>query len=276
MELTFVPQAGLCNRMNAIISAFAFNIKYPNVPIKIYWVKSKDCFADFGDLFLPIDTETIKLYPLERFILRPAKKSNLYIPMLMRKFIYNAEYNGSEISNLKCELWMHGKKNVYLTAYNRFCLLPYNDNIGNLFKPTEDIENKINEVTSKYTSNTVGIHIRRTDNLLAIKNSPIEKFYRYIDEALNEDISSDDAKVKEDLQKRYGNRIISQNWKLERFSVQGMKDAVTELFCLARTNRIIGSTNSTYSMMAASLYDIPIINKTEIEETTDCSYSWKL
>lgn len=282
MELNIVPQAGLCNRINAIVSAFAFDNKYPDIPIKIYWEKSKDCYADFNDLFLPIDTNNIKLLPLKHFILRPAKKSNLYIPKLMRKFIFDSEYNGSEISNLECESWMFGKEKVYITSYNRFCLLSYKNKIGDLFKPTEDIENKINKVTCQYASNTIGIHIRRTDNLLSIKNSPIELFYKYMDDALIEDdstkfyVASDDENIKADLHCRYGNKVITQNWNLERFSVQGMKDAVAELFCLARTNKMIGSANSTYSMMAASLYNIPLMNKEEIEKTTDCSYSWNL
>lgn len=277
MELTLIPQAGLCNRINAIISAFAFCNKYPDIPIKIYWEKSKDCYADFDDLFLPVDTNNIKLLPLKQFILRPAKKTNLYIPRLMRKFMYDAEYDGGKISNLECESWMSGKEKVYITSYNRFCLLAYKNKIGDLFKPTGDIENKINEVTYQYASNTIGIHIRRTDNLLSIKNSPIELFYKYMDGALIEDdstkfyVASDDEKVKEDLKLRYGNNVITHNWVLERFSVQGMKDAVAELFCLARTNKIIGSANSTYSRMAANLYGIPTINKNKIEETTDFS-----
>lgn len=103
-----------------------------------------------------------------------------------------------------------------------------------------------------------------------------------MDDALEEDsstmfyVASDDEKAKNDLRHQYGDKVIMHDWVLERFSVQGMKDAVAELFCLARTNKMIGSANSTYSMMAASLYNIPIMNKEEIEKTTDCSFSWNL
>ena len=58
--------------------------------------------------------------------------------------------------------------------------------------------------------------------------------------------------------KRFGDRIITGNWDLTRNSVQGMKDATAELYCLGRTSKIIGCTKSTYSLMASWLYDVPL------------------
>jgi len=45
---------------------------------------------------------------------------------------------------------------------------------------------------------------------------------------------------------------------LERNSLEGMVFAVTELFCLSKTQKIIGSDYSSYSNIAAELGEIPV------------------
>lgn len=276
-EITLVPQAGLCNRINAIVSAFALCEARPDVRINIYWEKLKDCYANFDDLFQPIDTDRIKLYPLKKFSLCPARKRNLYIPFILRKSSYENQYNGGEIYNSPLEEWIDGKKNIYITSSNRFCVERKFDQIGKIFKPTAEIEKTIESVTSQYGEHTVGVHIRRTDNAAAIKNSPMEMYYKEMDEVLENEpqtkfyIASDDECVKSMIKKKYGNSIITHEWTLERNSVQGMKDAVAELYCLARTSKLIGSTNSTYSLVATRLYEIPILNSEIIQSVTDCT-----
>lgn len=149
--------------------------------------------------------------------------------------------------------------------------------IGQIFKPTLEIEKRIEAVTRLYTPNTVGVHIRRTDNLAAIKNSPMEMYYREMDKAIAENpqtvfyIASDDEEAKSMIKERYGNIVITHQWELKRDSVRGMKDAVAELYCLARTSKLIGSTNSTYSLMAHRIYGIPMLNKENIKQVTNCS-----
>lgn len=276
-ELTLVPQAGLCNRINAIISGFALSKIHPEINIDIYWEKSKDCFADFSDLFLPIDTENIKMHPLKRFYLLPASKKNLFLPSLFRSLLFNGQYSSGTISNLPLDEWLTGKHKVYVSSTNRFCLERWYDKVGDIFRPTPDIERRIEEVTRLYNYTTVGVHIRRTDNVAAIKNSPMSMYYRERDKALADEpealfyIASDDEEAKAELKKRYGNIVITHQWTLERNSVQGMKDAVAELYCLARTSKLIGSTNSTYSLMAQRLYQIPILNKDDILAVTNCT-----
>jgi len=60
--------------------------------------------------------------------------------------------------------------------------------------------------------------------------------------------------VKEMLVNRFGDKIITNHFDLSRTSVDGMKNAVVDLWCLAKTDRIIGSANSTYSTFAAQIY----------------------
>jgi hypothetical protein len=82
-----------------------------------------------------------------------------------------------------------------------------------------------------------------------IEVNPLCKFY----------LASDDYQIKEIFLEKFPNRIISPKWELSRNTVKGMKNAVTELYCLSRTKKIIGCTNSTYSNTASRLYNIPLI-----------------
>ena len=75
MQITLVPTAGLCNRMNAILSAIALNQHY-HYPINIYWEKTSDCCAEYTDLFQPIEIEDITISSLHKFYLKPGGKNN--------------------------------------------------------------------------------------------------------------------------------------------------------------------------------------------------------
>ena len=80
MEISLVPTAGLCNRINTILNAIALHDKYNDYNIKIFWEKNKDCYADFYELFIPLSINGISLKPLTHIYLKPECKSNLYIP----------------------------------------------------------------------------------------------------------------------------------------------------------------------------------------------------
>ena len=106
------------------------------------------------------------------------------------------------------------------------------------------------------------MHIRRTDNTLAIKASPTSYFERVI-ENLDEDtkiyMATDDLQEKNRFVQRYGDRIITRSNCLERNSVKGIQDAVVEMYILSATNRIYGSKNSSFGEIAAKIGNIEFI-----------------
>lgn len=265
MNITLVPTAGLCNRINMILCAInAF--EECHFPMKIYWEKTEDCKAEFAELFKPLNYKELKVYPLRKFYLQPGGKRNFFIPDLLKRLYFDVCYNGGEIANKSLEESCMGFNRIYITAHNRFCNVSVNNhNVGDLFRPTDEIDQRISTITSKYTVNTVGIHIRQTDNVAAIKNNPIEKFTSFMDKELSLFpettfyVASDSQEVKDMLIKRYKSLIIPTSWNLNRNSVEGMKDAVADLYCLGRTSKIIGCTNSTYSLIASILYQKKLI-----------------
>lgn len=268
MKITLVPTAGLCNRMNAILCAIASYEQY-KIPTEIYWEKTNDCYAEFSDLFEPLNHPAIKVLPLKKFYLKPGGKKLLYIPNILRKFYFDISYNANKIciTESKLDDLCKNRNRIYFTSYNRYCIIPtIKEPIGTYFKPAKDIEGRIDSITQRYyTPNTIGVHIRRTDNLAAIRNSPIEKYISLMDNELrinlntNFYLATDCERTRERMVKQYGERIIPTHYTLNRNSVQGMKDAVTDLYCLGKTKKIIGSSNSTYSQISSDLYEVELV-----------------
>lgn len=268
MKITLVPTAGLCNRMNAILCAIVSYEQY-KIPTEIYWEKTNDCYAEFSDLFEPLNNTELTVKPLKKFYLKPGGKRLFYIPNVLRKFLFDKSYIADKpsITESKLDDLCKNKEKIYFTSYNRFCIIPtIEEPISTFFKPAKDIEEHINYITQKYyTPNTIGVHIRRTDNIAAIRESPIERFIKHMDKEIQNNsetnfyLATDSEETKKIFLNRYKDKIIPTNKTLNRNSVQGMKDAVTELYCLGKTNKIIGSKNSTFSGMAAHLFNIKII-----------------
>lgn len=266
--LTCVPRAGLCNRLNAIICSLAI-MRDSKFPIKIYWEKTKDCYANFGDLFQQLEWKynglSVEVEDLQHFYLKPAVRTNLYLPYYLRKLKGFREINNGESHTFDQILSEHTNKKLYVTSYNRFCLhnaieMP----LINIFRPIDDIKNTIDSVVNTFSDKTIGIHIRRTDNTAAIALSPMDKFRKKIefeiecDSNVNFYLASDSESDKAYLKSLYGKRIITHDWQLSRRTLQGMKDAVSELYCLASTTKILGSSMSTYSLLASQMRGITL------------------
>lgn len=261
MKLTLVPYAGLCNRMNAIMSALSYQ-KKTGIKPTIFWEKTSDCCAWFDELFEPIPS--LEIGRLNDFYLKPSEKRNLYLPSLIRTFIFDKSFQGEKISNE--DILINGKNlgNVYVSSSNRFCPLCETECLGRHFVPLQHIQERINAITSQYTTDTIGVHIRRTDNVAAISNSPIELFFLKMNEAIRNNsnvnffLATDDSQLKSEIKRKYKDRLITFDSTLNRYSREGMEDAVIELWALSLCAKILGSSHSTYSSFASKLYGCPI------------------
>ncbi len=124
------------------------------------------------------------------------------------------------------------KKNVrdiYINTCNDFY---YQKEGMALFKPINKIQILIEKYTQRFSSKTIGVHIRRTDNTESIQNSPLELYIHQ----MNVDLSLD---KEVDLK-------------------AGMIGAMIDLYCLAKCSKIYGSYWSSFSEVAARIGDIPL------------------
>src|SRR5690606_35662462 len=123
---------------------------------------------------------------------------------------------------------------------------------------------KIRLNSEKFAENTVGIHIRRTDNISAIEASPNYLFERKIEEYLQENLATnfflatDDPGVERHFKEKYPDNVMAYPKTYGRDSKDGIVDALVELQLLAKTSVIYGSYWSSYSEMASRIGKIKL------------------
>ena len=266
MIITLVPFAGLCNRLNAIVSALAYLEEKPEDDIEIYWHKWFHCNCRFSDLFCQLNPDYPQVKELSPLDIKrmPSTKLNWGIPGKIRGLFYDLEIlPGMRADDF--DVLTKGKSKIYINKDNRFCPFEYRESLSKIFIPTKELQDRITQFTSDWNNNVIGLHIRRTDNTLSIEQSPITHFYDVIDAEIEKNgsmkfyVATDDVLVKKDLIDKYGARILTMDLCLKRNSVQGMKDAVVDLYCLGSTTKIYGSAASSYSEFASKLYNIELI-----------------
>lgn len=119
---------------------------------------------------------------------RKGERKNLFLPKLLRK-LPNAGtvFKRFEIKDLNNqgvdfkELYDKHNRHLIFFSFSRFFETKKEYAV---FKPLQRVNTMILKETEIFDAHTIGIHIRRTDHRIAIKNSPIELFEQKIEEEL--------------------------------------------------------------------------------------------
>lgn len=259
-RIYIVPTGGLCNRMRAMASGIYLS-QQTHHPVTIYWNNTQGLCADFNKLFMPIENKHIDVVENKKWLYRIEGTRDYILrwPFLhyMHKVIFN--YSKERKGNLLLHTDIH-KSTLLISCYS----MGQHLNLKKLFVPQPDIQSQIDKITANFKGNTIGVHIRRTDNTQSIQNSPTESFYRILMMEISKDpsvkfyLATDNQSIKNDFTKKFQDRIITYDCKMERNSLEGMKSAVIELFCLSMTIKIIGSDYSSYSQIAAEIGGIEL------------------
>ena len=271
---TLIPIGGLGNRINAICSAIVY-CQANNRRLKIYWFKDQGLNCCIKDLFTIHPSlrniELIDPSPLEYYTLDKARKKNFWIPLLYQKIKYDRIIYDDEVVRV-CSNYtqkdfgdLEQYNDVFMVSYWRFWESP---DMWKAIQVNPKILDAVNEVVSSLDTNRkIGIHFRGTDNLHAIKNSPIDLF---VDKIMEEQalygknvsfyLATDEPLIKKQLTERFGDKIKTMNKPVVRKTKQGIIDAFTELNILARMDKIYASKYSSFSELAHFLY------KNEFEE----------
>lgn len=247
------PSGGLCNRMRVINSAYILAQK-KNCRLLVLWKMCDELNCPFEELFLP---------PSEFKIIN--FKSNFNIKKLFYQYTAKQRFQNEAIEKNKTDGVLHNdffdrlSSSSYIFTWEHF--YPAKD--YHLFVPTKDLTRRIDHITKNFGEHAVGVHIRRTDNTWAIANSKSDEFSTAIRNELADFpnakfyIATDDITEEERLRNEFGNAIISNTSKtLARDSVEGMHDALIDLFCLSKTCKIFGSFYSSFTDIAADMQGI--------------------
>jgi hypothetical protein len=133
------------------------------------------------------------------------------------------------------------------------------------FEPINEIASKIDEMAAGFKEHMIGIHIRRTDHVVSMRNSPIYLFENKISEYLESEndgfgffLATDDPETERYFKEKYRGIVFTYNKTFGRDTKEGISDAVIELYLLSRTSKIYGSYWSSFSGIASLLGDIEL------------------
>lgn len=267
------PCAGLGNRFIGLASAYHASRKTKS-PLTVIWKEETVMGAPMDRLFtLPQD---IKVEGIKEFgyridaigQLKGNKVKNRY-----KKIVKDGFMECDDIMNLYedrgeegVEEFIRSHENVYIKATNPFWNLFQREDTFDFISPAQNIVEKTSQVLRNLPKDRlVGVHIRRTDHIEAIKNSPLELFIEKMKVELenNEDtlfyVATDDRATEEELRGIFKDKIITfEDKSLARDDIKGIEDAYVEMRCLAGTRKIYGSFNSTFSLMASKFGHIEL------------------
>ena len=116
------------------------------------------------------------------------------------------------------------------------------------------------------TGNCVGVHVRRTDHTDAIANSPLALFAGRMKKELEADqetsffVATDDKEVRRELKELLPDAklIFPQSDVIDRDSKEGIEEAFVEMIALSKCRKILGSYNSTFSLLPSYIGNIPL------------------
>lgn len=265
-KITLVPYGGLANRLRAIESLMQLK-NDTNACAEVLWFKNKELNCSFKKIFQPIEAPNLRIKeasPNDFFISSNPCKKNLYFPLFLRRLSYNAYIKDirPKYASFNFKKWVLANKKVLIASCYTFYTDEGSQNYD-VFVPTLALQDRINEQSAFFSKNTIGVHIRRTDNLISTKESPTTLFIEKMKDEIecnnqtNFYVASDSIEEKTKLYKIFGKRILTQWEETSRKTQNGIQDAVVELYTLSKTTKILGSHYSSFSETAAVIGKIP-------------------
>lgn len=262
MDIIVNPIGGLANRMRAIASGIALCNDYDIKIKEVIWPVNEDLFCPFEKLFEPVDNvKIINISSLKQlFYYDEPRKKNL---KLSRLFQIN-RYSGKVINQHPAIInYINSFSNSNKPLLIQSGLIYYDftpELYRSLFTPLKELDDMANDRLSSAGTPIIGLHIRRTDNIVSIEKSPTELFIKAMNKEVSENkevkfyLATDDDQTKKQLKSIFGeSKVICSETTASRNTETGIKEALTEMLCLMKCDKIYGSYYSSYSEAAAML-----------------------
>ena len=225
--------AGLCNRLRAMVSGMCWANKL-GWQLIVYWPDYKaECGAEFSNLFdlhtLPPFVKVVnRTLPNAMNCLSPSDANAIFVPGTNRQHI---------------EIKSHGQfwdssGSVDSQTFVHFL---------RMLKPSKEVI----ALLDKWPNPLQACHIRRTDNIKALRDSPLELFHILIEDTTEPVFVFSDDPMVATLFSKYPTVILPESVHL-RSTREGMIEATAVFFALAGVSVIFGSAGSSFSEMAAA------------------------
>ena len=178
---------------------------------------------------------------------------------------YDVIYNNKKLTTNSLDedsIYDLCNKRVLLISYAKFYNPP--SLTFSFLKPKKFLKEIIDATAKNFDKHTIGVHVRRNDNIKSIQYSTNELFFKEIESKIQEQSElnfflATDCPVTESLfVKRYGKRVHTINKENSRSTTKGIQSAVIDLYLLSRTTEIFGSYWSSFSSTAAEISNTPL------------------
>lgn len=266
--ITVIPSGGLCDRLMTIESAISFAKQVNDAGITIVWKLNDELNASFEDLLQPIqnlrvrnvaDSPSKKRTLLRRIINRTKKIWKKYIIFDEPVYLQDLFGRDQSVKNTEiCTRYHKQKEKITIEGFGQFCL--EDASFYCLFKLSASLENDLQSIVRLFPERIIGVHLRRTDNIFAIRESPTSLFIDKMKGEIENDpgvsfyVATDSLEELNNLIAIFGDRIYFQKDCIRnRTTIPGMECAVLDLYALGVTNNIWGSYWSVYSYTAARI-----------------------
>lgn len=232
------PEGGLGNRLRATHSAVRLS-EVTGHPLVIRWVEKKGMMCLYKDLFAQSDHFTVKdkkrnFFSRGASIIVPGRVSDIISGMQYDLVLHNHDIQNVLKSKTDIQELVEGKEKIFIKTHHFFL---EGDNGFYAPSPSDKILSRVDEIVKQFFKNTVGIHIRGSDNVKSKEMSPISLFVDRMQQVLAQSpetlfyLSTDSEKARETLLSHFGeNRIFFQpDIELSRDSREGIEDAYVDM-----------------------------------------------
>lgn len=276
-KIVLNPIGGLANRMRSLVAGLTLS-RESGRDYEVVWAVNEELAAKMDDIFmLPEDLNSKIIYPSAlsyKLKYSIPRRKNLYITALTlrrySKVFFDAQPPLSEMmkhSDTPLREIARDPDMDTIFVQSGTIYHPLDKELyRSIFKLNPDMQSRVDGAVELLGKDYIGLHIRRTDNIMARHYSPDSLFMDKMDEILqiNPDakfyLATDSDKTKMDFVGKYGNRtVMSSPHSASRTSLDGIKDAVAEMFILANASKIYGSFYSSFSEAAAIIGNTPLI-----------------
>lgn len=265
--ITFIPAGGLGNRMKSMAAAIKM-AHATQTNLEIIWFQDWGLGCRFDQLFQPLDVAQTQLREAtwwDQLMRDIPRKRNFFVPKVFELMHYDAcldrlAASKAYYNDFDFVQWSQGR-NVWLASDVYFISKNIPEDSFDIYHPIQKLQERINQTKGLFGERTVGVHVRRTDNIRSIQNSPTHLFIERMKEETPTTkfyLATDSEEVKAEMKGIFGDRIITSPNKAMRGNLEGMEDALVEMYLLAATQCILGSSCSTYSMTAAAIGRTPL------------------
>lgn len=269
--LILEPGGGLGNRILAMSSGFNLARDCNVDRIVLLWRNNNECGCEYEDVFagMPLPCEVKTIHFEKESYKKLLKEFKLH--RVLKKFFHTLGYNifRKSVKNVQLPTeqgkndisdWKSLKDIVNNPAKDKHYVEAYYEFYGKVsldgIRFNKDISDKL-EAFKRKNGEYIAMHIRRTDNENAIKNSPTELFFEKVKVLVAQNperkiyVATDDMAILEQLKDKYPENILSEaSGAADRKSREGIRFALYEMLILANARRIYASFGSTFSLIA--------------------------